>query len=376
MDKTAPEGVTLPVSGLNTILSNPSVSSTTTTDYDGSYIYRNDTLKMVLLPEGYWQGGYYYYLLKDHLGSNRAVLRNDGYVAETSNYYPSGMRFGESVVSGGSVQPYRHTGHEMQAMHGLNWIDNNARFRTVSDGAGFTGVDPLAEKYPAWSPYVYCKNNPILRIDPNGLTDFTFDKKTGEVKQVGEKNDDPDRILKTNRKGEIKYNRKGEAKVAVSGIEQGILTDGQNFKNKDQVISIGGKGQPSVEGVKSFTLQLSEYVGKEMKGFSYSSNASGNVTDMVLGKYLNNTLTESRGSVTELIKKYGNTYSSNNVLQEFHTHPNGELGATQSAPDQSNDVRGLQSDKPQIPNASFIILYRINGQEQPAEYDYTHEYRP
>lgn len=226
------------------------------------------------------------------------------------------------------------------------------------------------------SLYAYCSDNPILRIDPNGLTDFTFDKKTGEVKQVGEKNDDPDRILKTNRKGEIKYNRKGETKVAVSGIEQGILTDGQNFKNKDQVISIGGKGQPSVEGVKSFTLQLSEYVGKEMKGFSYSSNASGNVTDMVLGKYLNNTLTESRGSVNELIKKYGNTFSSNNVLQEFHTHPNGELGATQSAPDQSNDVRGLQSDKPQIPNTSFIILYRITGQEQPAEYDYTHEYRP
>ncbi len=56
VDKTAPEGVTLPVSSLNTILSNPSVSSITTTDYAGNYIYENGSLKRLLLPEGYYQG--------------------------------------------------------------------------------------------------------------------------------------------------------------------------------------------------------------------------------------------------------------------------------------------------------------------------------
>ena len=63
----------------------------------------------------------------------------------------------------------------------------------------------------------------------------------------------------------------------------------------------------------------------------------------------------------------------NNILEQFHTHPNSELGATQSNPEHSQDVTNLQWQKPLMPNASFIILYRIAGQEGPGEYNYTHE---
>jgi len=169
IDKTAPPGAELPVTSLNTVLTSPSVSMVTTTDYVGNMIYENGTLKRIVTPVGYWQAGIYYYFLKDHLGSNRVVMTGSGGIAETSNYYPSGMRFGESsAILTNSIQPYRHTGHEMQEMHGLNWIDNLARFRTVSDGSGFTGLDPLAEKYYSISPYAYCGGNPINRIDLNG----------------------------------------------------------------------------------------------------------------------------------------------------------------------------------------------------------------
>jgi RHS repeat-associated protein len=169
VDKTAPAGAELPVTSLNTVLTNPSVAMTTTTDYVGNIIYENGTLKRILTPVGYWQAGTYYYFLKDHLGSNRVVITGSGSIAESSSYYASGMRFGESAVNGGSVQPYRHTGHEMQEMHGLNWIDNGARFRTENEGDGFLGVDPLAELTPSISPYAYCKGNPVNAIDPTGM---------------------------------------------------------------------------------------------------------------------------------------------------------------------------------------------------------------
>lgn len=97
---------------------------------------------------------------------------------------------------------------------------------------------------------------------------------------------------------------------------------------------------------------------------------------MLLTNYMYNEYDKSYGSLQGLRKKYGSNFSNNNVLQDFHTHPNGELGATQSAPELSQDVQTLQTDRPQIPNASFIILYRIAGQVKPGEYDYSHEYIP
>ena len=49
----------------------------------------------------------------------------------------------------------------------------------------------LADIAPDRTPYHFVSNNPINPIDPFGLTDFAFSKKTGEVSQVGEANDDP-----------------------------------------------------------------------------------------------------------------------------------------------------------------------------------------
>lgn len=34
--------------------------------------------------------------------------------------------------------------------------------------ARWLGVDPLADKYPDVSPYVYCEDNPLMYVDPDG----------------------------------------------------------------------------------------------------------------------------------------------------------------------------------------------------------------
>ena len=44
-----------------------------------------------------------------------------------------------------------------------------------SDLSIWLSVDPLADKYPNSSPYIYCNNNPIMLVDPNGETPFWWD---------------------------------------------------------------------------------------------------------------------------------------------------------------------------------------------------------
>ena len=144
--------------------------TTTTKDYSSNVVYENGVQKMLLTEEGYvnLSDGKYYYYLKDHQGNNRVVIKEDGEVKETNHYYP----FGGVFASTGNVQPYKYNGKELDTKKGLNWYDYGARHYDATLGRWFV-VDPLAEKYYAWSSYNYCLNNPIGNIDPDGKSVWT-----------------------------------------------------------------------------------------------------------------------------------------------------------------------------------------------------------
>ena len=142
-------------------------STTTTTDYCGNVVYENGSQKYLLTEEGYvtLADSKYHYYLKDHQGNNRVVISSTGTgtVEETNHYYP----FGGVFAATNNVQPYKYNGKEFDSKNGLNWYDYGARHYDAALGR-FVSVDPLAEQDYAVSPYTYCGNNPVLRIDKDG----------------------------------------------------------------------------------------------------------------------------------------------------------------------------------------------------------------
>ena len=155
--------------------------STSTDEWDGHYMYRSwygDTPRMFMVqtPEGYVGANYvgidshrnyaYYYYVHDHLGNVRITRNSQGYYADQSlEYYPSGVLFGRSTEK--ERQPYMFGGKELVSMHGLNEYDFTGRWQ-YSIIPSFTSMDPLCEKYYSVSPYVYCLNNPLKYVDPDG----------------------------------------------------------------------------------------------------------------------------------------------------------------------------------------------------------------
>ena len=73
---------------------------------------------------------------------------------------------------------------ERDAETGLSYF--GSRYYS-SDLSIWLSVDPQASKYPSLSPYVYCANNPVKLVDPNGREIWHPD---GEGGLIGDKGDD------------------------------------------------------------------------------------------------------------------------------------------------------------------------------------------
>lgn len=115
------------------------------------------------------------YFSKDHLGNIRSVVRkypNSGDVTEVqkTHYYPFGGIIAD-ISTGTSEQNRLYNGKELDRSNNLWWYDYGAR-QYDPTAPRFLTPDPLAEKYYGWSIYGYCRNNPIKRIDVDGLYDW------------------------------------------------------------------------------------------------------------------------------------------------------------------------------------------------------------
>lgn len=98
------------------------------------------------------------------------------------------------------------------------WIDNDKVLIWLS-------VDPLSDKYPSTSPYAYCRNNPIMRVDPDGRADDWVQPKEGGGIVYDSRVKDPE-TAKTYYGGDAKY--KGASGYSYTGVNGNKVVLGKN----------------------------------------------------------------------------------------------------------------------------------------------------
>ena len=86
---------------------------------------------------------------------------------------------------------YTFSAKEKDSETGLSYF--GSRYYS-SDLSVWLSVDPMAAKYPHQSNYVYCSNNPIKVIDPNGEDEWEVNK-SGHIRHVDGSEGTPDKLF-------------------------------------------------------------------------------------------------------------------------------------------------------------------------------------
>jgi len=110
-----------------------------------------------------------YYFHSDHLGSSSLITDATGGTVQHLEYIPFGEVFiDERAATSTWSTPYKFNAKELDEETGLYYY--GARYYDPRTSV-WISVDPLAEKYPEVGSYVYCHDNPVNMVDPDGRWD-------------------------------------------------------------------------------------------------------------------------------------------------------------------------------------------------------------
>ncbi len=254
-------------------------STINTTEYLGEFQYLNGTLQFIQHAEGYVKytaggsSGFYNYVyhIKDHLGNIRVTFtkqlnNNTAKLLKENHYYPFGLKhpynstefdyYYNTSTSSLTIGPmtnsnrYQYNSKEWQNELSLNLYDYGARMFDPAIGR-WGVVDPLAEKYPGVSPYIYCFNNPINMVDLDGRDAIyiAFPKyRANGIPFTGHAGV----LLIDNKTGVTKYYEYGRYDKENKGLVRTVAISN---------VVIGKDGKPTSESLNKVMKQLSNKSG-------------------------------------------------------------------------------------------------------------------
>jgi len=274
-----------------------------------SYTYDNDTSMIRIMEENH----YYPFGLK-HDSYNTQHLGYSTYTDEDeiTNYVLEEV---PKFVGDGSYN-YKYNGKEYQDELGLNMYDYGARNYDPALGR-WMNIDPLAENYFPVSPYIYCANNPVRYIDPNGMEIKDPDKIVENYKkQLNQAITDINEFVKNN----IISAEIGEMLI---GANKSALNEISALEKSDQVYNVFSDKSSSEGGVSydKATGEVKVGLGTNDKGLVY--HELGHAYQYEKGKtslYVDNSQFGSLYDLSDETESYNRERAINGSI-EYFTNP-------------------------------------------------------
>jgi len=226
-----------------------------------------------------------YYYHTDHLGSSAWITDSLGVAVQHLAYLPWGEPF-VTQKTGNFNPTYTFSGKEKDAETGYSYFGQ--RFYD-SQLSLWISVDPMRGKYPSLSPFVYCANNPLRLIDPNGMEiDWYVPKGANNAvydKNVNENNvpDGGTYIGKTahwfgQNQNDMQYYYHGDAEgnLVIQDMTMDITADKVNTTNIPLVLALGlgkkiGKKADDMSITSRFIIHYRTEGGRLYMGNQYET---------------------------------------------------------------------------------------------------------
>jgi RHS repeat-associated protein len=220
--------------------------------------------------------GQRYFYHSDHLGSSSFITDGAGISTQHVEYLPFGETLADEHVNFNT--PYKFNAKELDDETGLYYY--GARYYDPRISV-WLGVDPMSDKYPSWSAFAYCLDNPIRFIDPDGSQVGDYVKWNG--KRIGNDGYSDDKVhlissgesiktIRTNTKAGISTSQanvsidvtttksviKEASNVLSRTIENGGLSEESSVVTPSGEVHIGVKGPETMSGQATANLPFVE----------------------------------------------------------------------------------------------------------------------
>ncbi len=178
-------------------------------------------------------------------------------------------------------------------------------------------MDPLARESPNQTPYHFVSNNPVMRIDPDGLTDFE-NSTTGDIVSVADGMKQTVLIDSKNWQTAVDYSK---------NLDGNNPTDAYNsFISSNGGVAVPTTSKGGVIPDKKMFLGFIEFKFENEPNEVAAFKAKGSDNYYVDSWDQNEKDAFKSDHLKETAESYG--YSDNDLTEIFHTHPNGYANAS------------------------------------------------